>query len=403
MEFVRTLALALVHDESVADDVAQETLIDALAKPPRLEQGIRAWFSGVVRNKVRMHHRGEGRRRRWEREGAEERERLARNEALAEDALQRAELRQRVVQSVLDLPEPYRLTLILRYLEERTPSEIAEWTGEPLSTVKTRLQRGMDRIRRRFDDEFGDRKKWNGALVLLASPDALRPAAISVGTASAVATPLFACLAAVVFLGSAWWWLDGWAADRGEVGAPSVVAGTPNGTEGDLSVDPAGPSSSIGDTASGSSGSSGAPNATVQVASRSTGLLVEDTDGMPIGGARVSFAGSEEEWTTSEDGWLAVPSGLPKPTHAEVRHAAFLPKTTFLSGDALHRVVLRAGEPLRIRVIDARDGRPIRDATVELCGSDAEHFSSEEVTPEKIEEIQEALRDAGIPIPAIGS
>jgi len=45
------------------------------------------------------------------------------------------------------LPEPYRETVVLRYLGELSLEEIAHATGRPLGTVKTHLQRGLARLR----------------------------------------------------------------------------------------------------------------------------------------------------------------------------------------------------------------------------------------------------------------
>jgi hypothetical protein len=48
---------------------------------------------------------------------------------------------------VLRLPEHYREPLMLRYYEGLEPAEIADRTGVPASTVRTRIQRGLARIR----------------------------------------------------------------------------------------------------------------------------------------------------------------------------------------------------------------------------------------------------------------
>jgi len=48
------------------------------------------------------------------------------------------------------LPEPYRTTVILRDLEEMSYEEIAEITDVSLGTVKSRLTRGREALRRRL-------------------------------------------------------------------------------------------------------------------------------------------------------------------------------------------------------------------------------------------------------------
>jgi RNA polymerase sigma-70 factor (ECF subfamily) len=46
------------------------------------------------------------------------------------------------------VPEPYRTTLVLRDLEGMSYEEIAELTQVSLGTVKSRLTRGRDALRR---------------------------------------------------------------------------------------------------------------------------------------------------------------------------------------------------------------------------------------------------------------
>jgi RNA polymerase sigma-70 factor (ECF subfamily) len=48
------------------------------------------------------------------------------------------------------VPEPFRTTLILRDLEEMSYEEIAEVTEVSLGTVKSRLTRGREALRKRL-------------------------------------------------------------------------------------------------------------------------------------------------------------------------------------------------------------------------------------------------------------
>jgi len=52
------------------------------------------------------------------------------------------------------LPVPYREVLTLRFEEEMKLEEIAEVLGVPLSTVKTRLRRALDRMRVSMDASY---------------------------------------------------------------------------------------------------------------------------------------------------------------------------------------------------------------------------------------------------------
>ena len=120
----------------------------ALARPPRSGPGLRAWLAKVARNFIRQDRRGRGRRRKREAATAKP-ERLPDTEG----AVARERARRRVVDAVLDLEEPYRSVVVLRYLEDLPPREIAKRTGAPVETVRTRIKRALGRLRDRFDGE----------------------------------------------------------------------------------------------------------------------------------------------------------------------------------------------------------------------------------------------------------
>lgn len=58
-----------------------------------------------------------------------------------------------------DLPVVYREVLALRFEEEMKLEEIAEVLGAPLSTVKSRLRRGLENLRGTLDARF-PRTEW---------------------------------------------------------------------------------------------------------------------------------------------------------------------------------------------------------------------------------------------------
>ena len=61
------------------------------------------------------------------------------------------EVRARVEEELKQLQEPYRTTVILRDIEEMSYEQIAEVTGASLGTVKSRLVRGRDALRKRLE------------------------------------------------------------------------------------------------------------------------------------------------------------------------------------------------------------------------------------------------------------
>ncbi len=162
--FARRLARGLVADAQLADDVAQQSLLAALERPPRDAGAARAFLATVVRRTARRIARSEARRR--EREHA-----VARDEALPSSAelVEAMETHRRVVEAVLALRPAWRDAILLRFLEDLTPAEIARRQGTPVETVRTRIKRGLAELRARLDGGRGsERAAWLAALAPLA-------------------------------------------------------------------------------------------------------------------------------------------------------------------------------------------------------------------------------------------
>lgn len=138
------LARGMVHSRDAADDLVQETYLAALrGKAPPERGSVRGWLAGVLRNRARMHVRGEVRRRR--------REQLCHESdhtfVSPEQVVQRIEAEQRLAQAVLELPEPLRATVLLRYFEGLSAADIARRENIPAGTVRWRLSIALGRLR----------------------------------------------------------------------------------------------------------------------------------------------------------------------------------------------------------------------------------------------------------------
>jgi RNA polymerase sigma factor (sigma-70 family) len=187
--WMRALARTLVRDPGDAEDILQETWLEAVRRPPRDPAATGGWLASVLRNFARRRFRHEGRRRARE-------ERAARPEAVEADPralLEKLELHRTVAGEVARLEEPYRSTIILRFFEDLGVAEIARRQGIPLDTVKTRLRRALAELRGRLDRRHGgDGRSWKIALLPLAGlaalPGAAEAAAAGAATASTPAT-----------------------------------------------------------------------------------------------------------------------------------------------------------------------------------------------------------------------
>ncbi len=187
--FLKSLSRALVSDPNVAEDLVQDTWLATLHKPPhRLDQA-KAWLARILKNKAVSRFRSESRLRHRE-------EKTARGEMVLErdSQLDREEVAVRVLDSVLQLKEPYLSTVLMRYYQELSVQEIASRQSISVDTVKTRLKRAHNQLRNDLQRDFGkNRKRFTAGMLILAHPglsaeSAMSTAATSFTTAGSSAT-----------------------------------------------------------------------------------------------------------------------------------------------------------------------------------------------------------------------
>jgi RNA polymerase sigma factor (sigma-70 family) len=180
--WVDALARRLLADESSADDAAQETWLAALRHPPGDEATARSWLGRVLRNFAHERRRTDARR------GARERV-SARPETSGGDVaavVAQAELHKKLVLAVMDLEEPYRATVLLRFFEGLEPREVAARMGVPVETVRTRTRRAVEQLRERLDREHGgERRAWAVWVTGIGSEGGVPRAARRAGSAAA--------------------------------------------------------------------------------------------------------------------------------------------------------------------------------------------------------------------------
>ena len=170
-DFVRRLARRLAADEAAAEDLVQDTWLAALEHPPTQARGVRAWLARVLRNQAALRRRTGARRVHRERA-------VARVDRAPEtgELIERMELHRRVVAAMLALPEPYRDVIVRRFSQEETPAEIAARLGVPEPTVRTRLRRGLERLRLTLRVEHG-----GSSALFLTSLQALAGESVALG------------------------------------------------------------------------------------------------------------------------------------------------------------------------------------------------------------------------------
>lgn len=181
--WLRALVRRLV-DDGQADDVVQEVWGHAMDADLRDQKALPAWLARVARRVAGKSVRSKQRRQNHEQEAAKA---APTSEIDAAELVARVEGRQQVAQTVLDLAEPFRTVVLLRYFEDQTPEQIALRLNVPGATVRTRLHRAHKQLRQRFKRERGS--EWRGQLAVLVAPMGTVEGAVQPPAPTAAAQP----------------------------------------------------------------------------------------------------------------------------------------------------------------------------------------------------------------------
>lgn len=141
---IYSVSLRVLRDTGAAEDVLQEIFMQIWRKPGsfRSSRGsLGSWLAVIARNRAI-----DTLRRRKPLSDIHDMM-LASSTNLAQES-EHALLLQRAQGVMQTLPEPQRLVLELAYFEGLTHTEIAERTGDPLGTVKTRIRSALMVLRK---------------------------------------------------------------------------------------------------------------------------------------------------------------------------------------------------------------------------------------------------------------
>jgi RNA polymerase sigma-70 factor (ECF subfamily) len=132
------LAVHLLHDESLADDVTQEAFVRAFRFLPRYrgEAKFSTWLFTIARNCANDEMRRSGRRRNLQGRLDQERPRTPSDESVA------LEVREALAALPMDLREP----VVLIDMFGASYAEVAGILGTPVGTVKSRVHRARSTL-----------------------------------------------------------------------------------------------------------------------------------------------------------------------------------------------------------------------------------------------------------------
>lgn len=144
---VYRVCMSFVRDPDTAADLMQDTFMRWLEckSPPDGEQHEIAWLVMTAGNLCRDYLR---RQKKFGSENISQ----AYGIAADDDSRRNSEL----LEAVRRLPEKYRTAVYLFYYEDMTAEQIAQYTGQRNSTVRSQLTRARDMLRKELGDDLDE-------------------------------------------------------------------------------------------------------------------------------------------------------------------------------------------------------------------------------------------------------
>jgi len=144
---VYSVALRVLKDSGHAEDVMQEIFLQLWRNPDSYSPSrgsLATWLLVIARNRAIDHLR--------QRRPAESvDEVIVASATNIENEAERSIIMQRVQSIIGDLSKEQQQSLQMAFFEGLTHSEIAEKTGQPLGTVKTRIRSALTNLRKRLE------------------------------------------------------------------------------------------------------------------------------------------------------------------------------------------------------------------------------------------------------------
>jgi RNA polymerase sigma-70 factor, ECF subfamily len=166
------VAYSVVRNQADAEDVVQEATLKAFEHLAQLrsDASFRSWLFRITLNEARLKLR-KNRAHLYESldegiEDADEGEIMPRQVAdwreIPSEILERREIREKLKQALLELPEKYRMAFVLRDMQQLSEAEAAQVLGITAAAVKVRLHRARLQLREKLAPIF--QKRWKDRL-----------------------------------------------------------------------------------------------------------------------------------------------------------------------------------------------------------------------------------------------
>ena len=143
---VYAVALRVLQDAAAAEDVLQDVFLQLWRNPDAFDASrgsLAAWLSVISR------HRSIDRVRQ-RRPGTDIEECVITSGPDLRDETERALVVEKIRGALAEMNPDQRTALEMAFFQGLTHAEIAEKTGQPLGTIKTRIRSGLQQLRARF-------------------------------------------------------------------------------------------------------------------------------------------------------------------------------------------------------------------------------------------------------------
>jgi RNA polymerase sigma-70 factor (ECF subfamily) len=159
---IMKLGFRMLNQRQEAEDVAQETFLKVFNNLQRydVKQKFSTWIYRIATNlcidrlrrrKEQISLDGSHSPQTGEYDNQELQAKITNKWQNPENQLILAELQDHVQKAVQELPDKYRLAIVLRYMQELSLQEISDILEIPVATVKTRIHRGREVLRKKLD------------------------------------------------------------------------------------------------------------------------------------------------------------------------------------------------------------------------------------------------------------
>jgi RNA polymerase sigma-70 factor (ECF subfamily) len=158
------LGYRMLNQKQEAEDVVQETFLRVYTNLERYDenQKFSTWIYRIATNLCidRLRKRKPSYSIDAEMangEGADWHVILASKDPGPDEELILSETQTNIREAIQTLPDKYKAVVILRYLHDMSLQEIGEVLDMPVTTIKTRVHRGREFLRKKLQSEYGDK------------------------------------------------------------------------------------------------------------------------------------------------------------------------------------------------------------------------------------------------------